>query len=69
MIENVMSGIGGVGVFGVISLSIFFLFFTGLLIWSLNLKKNYLNSMCELPLEEESPRANQTLNPEDNHEK
>jgi hypothetical protein len=52
MMENVMNHIGGVGVFGVISICIFFTFFTGMLIWSARLKKNYLHTMQSLPLED-----------------
>lgn len=50
MIENVMHQIGGVGVFGVISICIFFLFFTGMLLWALSRKRPYLNAMSDLPL-------------------
>jgi hypothetical protein len=54
MIENVLNGIGGVGVFGVISICIFFGFFTGMALWAACLKKSYLNSMSGLPLDSES---------------
>lgn len=56
MIENVMHHIGGVGVFGVISICLFFSFFTGMFFWAIRLKKGYLNSMENLPLEsDETP--------------
>jgi len=55
MIENVVRGIGGVGIFGIISICIFFAFFTGMLLWSSRLKRSYLNSMGELPLDSETP--------------
>lgn len=51
MIKNVVEHIGGVGLYGIISVSLFFTFFIGMLIWALRLKKNYLNSMRELPLD------------------
>jgi hypothetical protein len=51
MIKNVVEHIGGVGLYGIISVSLFFAFFLGMLIWALRLKKNYLNSMRELPLD------------------
>jgi len=43
----------------VISICIFFTVFLGALLWMLSLKRPYLNSMRELPLEEErrSPDA------------
>lgn len=67
MIENVMHKLGGVSAFGVISICIFFLFFTGMLVWSVFLKKSYLDSMCELPLERE-PQSEPSDNPRANHE-
>jgi hypothetical protein len=51
MIKNVLEHIGGVGLYGIISISLFFAFFLGMLVWALCLKKNYLNSMRELPLD------------------
>jgi cytochrome c oxidase cbb3-type subunit 4 len=52
MIENVLRSIGGIGVFGVMSISIFFAFFTGMLFWATCLNKKYVNSMQHLPLED-----------------
>ena len=51
MMQDVLRSIGGVGMYGVISIAIFFLFFSGMLIWAFRLKGNYLNTMRELPLE------------------
>ena len=51
MIENVMQQMGGIGIFGVISICIFFGFFTGMLLWAARLKKPYLHSMETLPLD------------------
>jgi hypothetical protein len=53
MIEHIVNKLGGVSAFGVISICIFFAFFTGMLLWSVFLKKSYLDSMCELPLDRE----------------
>lgn len=58
MIKDVLTKIGGVGVYGVISICLFFVFFISASIWALRLKKPYVQSMCELPLEDDSqPRA------------
>jgi hypothetical protein len=58
MEEKVLSSIGGVGMYGIISICIFFAFFTGMLIWAFCLKKPYLKSMRDLPLEDQaSPRS------------
>ena len=66
MIEHVLSGIGGVGTYGVISICLFFAVFVGVLVWTLCLKPSYLNAMRELPLEESSapePDADLNLKP------
>jgi len=47
-----------VGIYGVISIMIFFVFFTGAFLWVLSLKKNYLEHMEDLPLDDsEKPAA------------
>jgi hypothetical protein len=66
MIENVLHKMGGVGMFGIISICIFFAFFTGMLVWAVCLKKAYLNSMRELPLDSElAPRGGNESNAKD----
>jgi len=54
MIQKVLSHMGGVGVYGLISLLLFFAVFIGVLAWVLGLKPSYLKSMRQLPLEEDS---------------
>jgi hypothetical protein len=51
MLENVMHSIGGTEMFGVISICIFFACFTGMVVWAGRLKKPYLHSMQDLPLD------------------
>ena len=51
MYQNVLTGIDGIGLYGVISIAIFFSFFTGMLIWAFRQKPNQLNHMAKLPLE------------------
>jgi hypothetical protein len=51
MIQNVLSKIGGVGMYGVISICLFFAVFVGVLLWTIGLKKSYINEMRELPLD------------------
>jgi hypothetical protein len=67
MIENVMHHIGGVGIFGIISVLLFFAFFTLMVFWAVSLKKPYLNSMRGLPLEDETNSQPETF-PQDSHE-
>ena len=51
MEKEILSRIDGVGVYGVISICIFFGFFTGMLVWAFTKKKNYLDKMGGLPLD------------------
>ena len=60
MIKNVLTCIGGVEAYGVISLCLFFLVFGVALIRALALKKPYLNSMSLLPLEDEAQPASKS---------
>ncbi len=55
MIQNVLQDIGGIGLYGVISVCLFFLVFSGALLWALALKKPHLNSMSVLPLDDGQP--------------
>jgi len=66
MIENVLHKIGGVGIFGIVSICLFFAFFTGMLIWAAFLRRPYLHSMRELPLEEETRLDNSETTCDDN---
>jgi hypothetical protein len=69
MIENVLHRIGGVGMFGIISICIFFAFFSAMLVWAFRLKKSYITAMRELPLESESaPQTPTETNAQRNHE-
>ena len=72
MIQNVLSDLGGVGIYGIISICLFFAFFVGMLFWAARLKQPYLNSMRNLPLdggEAATPvRPEETSNPGAHHE-
>jgi hypothetical protein len=58
MIENVMHKLGGVNAFGIFTICLFFAFFIGMLLYAACLKKSYLKTMCELPLQDDSvPRS------------
>jgi hypothetical protein len=54
MIKNVLSDIGGVGLYGVVSVLLFFTVFTGTLLFALLKKKPFLNYMGALPLSDGS---------------
>ena len=51
MYQNVLTNIEGIGIYGVVSICIFFGFFTGMLVWAFALKKNHLTRMGALPLD------------------
>ena len=51
MIENVTHSIGGMSLYGVISICLFVAVFVGVLIWAVRLKAPYLKSMSRLPLD------------------
>lgn len=53
MIKNILTHIGGIENYGIISLCLFFLFFTGMLIWVCTLKKSFLDEMASVPVEKE----------------
>jgi hypothetical protein len=68
MIQNVLRDIGGIGIYGVISVCLFFSFFTGMLVWAAFLKKPYLHSMRELPLNDGERSSAKTFNAQNDHE-
>ena len=51
MIQNIMHRMEGISLFGVFSICLFFAFFSAMLIWAAWLKRDYLKSMSELPLD------------------
>ncbi len=51
MEEKIMGSMNGVGMYGVISICIFFGFFSGMLLWAFAKKKSYLDKMGSLPLD------------------
>ena len=57
MIKNVLTDIGGIGIYGVISICLFFTVFTAALLWAMALRKPFLDSMSALPLNEDSQSA------------
>ena len=53
MIQNVLREMGGVGIYGVISVCLFFFVFSVAIVWALAQKKPFLTSMSSLPLSDE----------------
>lgn len=52
MIRNVLTDIDGIGLYGVVSICLFFMVFAGMLIWAFLQKKNVLDSRSQLALED-----------------
>jgi cbb3-type cytochrome oxidase subunit 3 len=52
MIKNVLSDIGGVGLYGIISVCLFFIIFTTAIVWALLRKKSFCQAMSALPLDD-----------------
>ncbi|MBU0679150.1 MAG: cbb3-type cytochrome c oxidase subunit 3 [Verrucomicrobia bacterium] len=53
MIRNVVSEIGGIGVYGIISMLIFFAVFIGVIILVVTMKKSHVRHMKEMLLDPE----------------
>ncbi len=60
MIKNVLEQIGGIGIYGVISVCLFFVVFTGALLWALLRRKSFCQAMSALPLEDDEQRVKQS---------
>jgi cbb3-type cytochrome oxidase subunit 3 len=55
MIRNVLTHIGGIESYGIISVLLFFTLFTATLLWAFRLKRSHLESMGQLPLHDGTP--------------
>ncbi|HHY84186.1 MAG TPA: hypothetical protein GYA07_01430 [Verrucomicrobia bacterium] len=60
MIRNVLTNIGGIGLYGVISILIFVGIFLTVLVWMLTLKRSYVEAVRKLPLEDGTIREPET---------
>lgn len=62
MIRNVLSHIGGVELYGILSILIFFSFFIGMLVWVFRLRRPHLDTMAALPLQEDTATVTRESN-------
>lgn len=53
-LKHVVSEIGGVGLYGIVSICLFFAVFTIAMVWAMRLKKPFLKNMSALPFEDGS---------------
>lgn len=66
MIRNVLSHIGGVGLYGVISVVLFFVTFVVAVSWAMLQRRSLMIELAALPLAEDAPTQN--LSGEHQHE-
>lgn len=64
MLEHITQNMNGIEIFGIFSICLFLAFFTTMLVWAALLKKSYLDSMQELPLESAEKIPNDTTSHE-----
>ena len=55
MIQNILHNIGGIAAYGVLSLCLFALLFTGVFTWACLQRKAHLERISRLPLEPDEP--------------
>lgn len=67
MIKNVLTDMGGVELYGILSVLLFFLVFAGALLFALLKKRDFLNYMGALPLSDGS-ETNSTKQEDSRHE-
>lgn len=64
MIKNVLTHIDGIGLYGVLSICIFFAFFAGMLLWAFARNKSYLDKMSALPLDGGEKQSKDNIQPD-----
>lgn len=57
MIQNVLKEVGGIGLYGVISICLFFLVFSVAFVRACLLKRPFVQAMSALPLNDAQPTA------------
>lgn len=58
MIKSILTHIGGIEHYGIISMCLFVFVFVGMLIWAFSMKKAHLNKMAAAPLDLNSEEIN-----------
>ena len=69
MIQNILTNIGGVSVYGIISICLFAAVFLALLVWAFSRSRNYLQSMSALPLDGGERERGDSINQQSTSEK
>jgi cbb3-type cytochrome oxidase subunit 3 len=55
MFRAILSELGGIGVYGILSTLLFFACFIGIVVWVVRMKKRDVDHMKHLPLEPDKP--------------
>jgi cbb3-type cytochrome oxidase subunit 3 len=58
MIKSILTHIGGIEHYGLISMGLFVFVFVGMLIWVFTMKKAHLDRMAAAPLDQETATKN-----------
>lgn len=58
MFSNYLKDIEGIGIYPIISLLVFFIFFVVMLLWMFKIDKNYIKKMQDLPLDSNNNHNN-----------
>ena len=53
MFKNILTDIGGIGIYGIISLVLFFSVFVGMLWFVTSMRRNHSEHMSQLPLDQD----------------
>lgn len=61
MIKHAVETIFNIERYGITSLMIFFLFFTGMLVWAFCLNREVIDKMSQLPLDDDNEHSPSTL--------
>lgn len=62
MFQNILHDLGGVALYGIVSICLFFLVFSVALIWAMTRRSSVLREIEQLPLVDDSPTCS-TLSP------
>ena len=68
MVKSILTHIGGIANYGIISMSLFIFVFVGMLIWTFSLKSSHLKHMAAVACEPETETEPQALNSPKAHE-
>ncbi len=68
MVKSILTHIGGIENYGIISMCLFIFVFVGMLIWTFTLKSSHLKQMAAVACEPELETAPQALNSDKAHE-